>query len=158
MRINAVQNEEAIINKHLNDSKDGFQALEKVTAFCCCGCGLCVSVCPLHSIEFDETKKRPRLAGECDRCGFCYLACPRSFLPLTKIENAYHGNGIREEEKRLGEFQDLFVARSSTEEIYQEGTPGGTTTAMVHFLLEQEYVDAALLTKGKNPLCNRFLT
>jgi coenzyme F420-reducing hydrogenase beta subunit len=152
MRINVVEKEEAIINQHLNDSKDGFQALEKVTAFCCCGCGLCVSVCPLHSIEFDETKKRPRLAGDCNKCGFCYLACPRSFLPLTKIENAYYGNGSRQEEKRLGKFQDLFVARSSTEEIYQEGTPGGTTTAMVHFLLEQGYVDAALLTKGKNPL------
>jgi coenzyme F420-reducing hydrogenase beta subunit len=45
---------------------------------------------------------------------------------------------------------DLFVARSCTESICQNGTPGGTTTALVHFLLENGAVDAALLTKGKH--------
>lgn len=144
------QNEEALIHQHINISKDGFKALEKVTAFCCCGCGLCVSICPLQSIEFDEIRKRPRLAGKCNMCGFCYLACPRSFLPLKKIEQAYYGHGGGEEERRLGKFQDLFVARSLVEEIYQQGTPGGTTTAIVNFLIERAHVDAALLTKGKN--------
>jgi len=148
----AVQNEEAIINQHFNISKDGFGALEKVIRFCCSGCGLCLSICPLKSIRFDETQKRPTLVGNCNKCGFCYLACPRSFLPLTKIENSYYGNGSREDEKRLGKYQDLFVARSLIEEIYQEGTPGGTTTAIVNFLMEGGYVNAALLTKSENPI------
>ena len=142
----AKESEEEIVDQHLEIAKDGFSALEKITEFCCCGCGLCISVCPLESIKFDETKKKPTLRGECNSCGFCYLACPRSFLPLTKIEDAYFGKGSGEEDKRLGAFQDLFVARALTEKIYKEGTLGGTTTALVHFLIERGYVDAALLT------------
>jgi coenzyme F420-reducing hydrogenase beta subunit len=143
--------EDLILNRHIAIARDGFAALEKVTAFCCAGCGLCLSVCPLGSIAFDEVKKRPLLAGECNQCGYCYLACPRSFLPLSKIEKSYYGNNGSEEAKRLGDFSDLFVAQAATEDIYREGTPGGTTTALVHYLLEQGYVEAALLTRGKHP-------
>jgi coenzyme F420-reducing hydrogenase beta subunit len=145
-----IEKEEEILDQQLEISRDGFKALEKVTEFCCSGCGLCASICPLESIEIDETLKRPKLVGECNECGFCYLACPRSFLPLSKIEEVYFGKGRGEEEERLGKFLDLFVARSLTEEIRKEGTPGGTTTAIVHFLMERGYVDAALLTKGRH--------
>ena len=145
------EKEDLILNRHIAIARDGFKALEKVTAFCCAGCGLCLSVCPLGSIAFDEAKKRPLLAGECNQCGYCYLACPRSFLPLSKIEKSFYGNNGSEETKRLGDFSDLFVAQAATEDIYREGTPGGTTTALVHYLLEQGYVEAALLTRGKHP-------
>ena len=148
--MSTIEGEEEILDQQLEISKDGFEALEKVTKFCCSGCGLCVSICPLGSIEIDEMLKRPKLVGECNKCGFCYLACPRSFLPLSKIEDAYYGKGTGKEEERLGKFLDLFVARSVTEEIYKRGTPGGTTTAIVHFLMDRGYVDAALLTKGKH--------
>ena len=144
------EKEEIILDRHIAIARDGFAALEKVTAFCCAGCGLCVSMCPLGSIAFDEVKKRPCLTGECNRCGYCYLACPRSFLPLSKIEKTYYGDNGSEEVKRLGAFSDLFVARALTEEIYREGTPGGTTTALVHYLMEKGYVEAALLTRGKH--------
>jgi coenzyme F420-reducing hydrogenase beta subunit len=147
----AVTNEESIISRHLEIARDGFLALEKITEFCCSGCGLCISICPLESLKFNEATKRPVLDGKCNNCGFCYLACPRSFLPLSKIEASYFGKPNGEEEQRLGKFQDLFAARSRNKDIYQEGTPGGTTTALVHFLMEKGIVDAALLTKGKHP-------
>ena len=78
------EKEDLILNRHIAISQDGFEALEKVTAFCCAGCGLCVSICPLGSITFDDVKKRPLLTGECNRCGYCYLACPRSFQRLKR--------------------------------------------------------------------------
>ncbi len=145
------EKEDLILDRHLAMARDGFAALEKVTAFCCAGCGLCVSVCPLGSIAFDEVKKRPFLEGGCNQCGYCYLACSRSFLPLSKIEESYYGTNGNEEAKRLGNFSDLFVAQAVIEDIYREGTPGGTTTALVHYLLEKGYVEAALLTRGKHP-------
>ena len=145
------EKEDVVLDRHVDIARDGFTALEKVTAFCCSGCGLCVSICPLNSIAFDEVKKRPALTGECNRCGYCYLACPRSFLPLSKVEKTYFGGNGTEEVKRLGAFSDLFVARALTEEIYREGTPGGTTTALVHYLMEKGHVEAALLTRGKHP-------
>jgi len=86
------EKEDLILDRHIALSRDGFEALQKVIAFCCAGCGLCVSMCPLGSIAFDEVKKRPVLTGECNRCGYCYLACPRSFLPLSKIEKTYFGS------------------------------------------------------------------
>jgi coenzyme F420-reducing hydrogenase beta subunit len=143
--------EEQVIEQHLLISRNGFKALKKVTEFCCCGCGLCVSVCPERLLYMDDTTKKPALAGECTSCGYCYLACPRSFLPLSKIDQRYFGNGTNEEQQRLGNYRDLCVARSLTENIYQQGTPGGTTTALVHYMMEKNYVDAALLTKGKHP-------
>ena len=143
--------EERIIEKHLAISRDGYGALARVIKFCCAGCGLCISVCPHQSLSFDEERKRPYLRGRCDGCGWCYLACPRSFLPLSRIRDTYYGRGKGEEQQRLGEFQDICVARSLTDAIYREGTPGGTTTAIVHFLLERGYADAALLTRGTHP-------
>ena len=86
MIVRTKEKEDLILDRHVAIARDGFKALEKVTAFCCAGCGLCVSICPLGSITFDEVTKRPLLSGECNQCGYCYLACPRSFLPLSKIE------------------------------------------------------------------------
>jgi len=124
--------------------------LKAVTAFCCSGCGLCISICPAGSIAFDDMSKKPVQRGACTRCGYCYLACPRSFLPLSKIEETFFGRGKGEEVRRLGSYRDLFVARSLTEEIFKEGTPGGTTTALVYYMMEKGYVDAALLTGSKH--------
>jgi len=147
---NDAQREEQILQEHLAVAKTGFAALKRISSFCCIGCGLCASVCPENSIAIDDTLKKPVLNGKCSKCGFCYLACPRSFLPLSKINARYFGPEQGEEEQRLGKFLDLFVSRSRNERIYQNGTPGGTTTALVHFLLEKGYVEAALLTRGKH--------
>lgn len=142
--------EEQIIDRHIAISSEGFAALKRITDFCCIGCGLCVSVCPENALLIDDTLKKPVLSGKCTRCGLCYLACPRSFLPLSRINELYFGAEQGEEQERLGKFIDFFVARSLTERIYSEGTPGGTTTALIHFLLEEGCVDAALLTRGKH--------
>ncbi len=142
--------EESILAFHRARAQAGFEALNEVTAFCCSGCGLCVSICPLESISFDDSSKKPVLTGGCNNCGYCYLACPRSFLPLSRIEEAFFGRGAGEEAERLGSCRDLFVARSLTEEIFREGTPGGTTTALVHYMMEKGHIDAALLTGSRH--------
>jgi coenzyme F420-reducing hydrogenase beta subunit len=146
----AIATEEQIIDRHIAASTEGFAALKKITDFCCVGCGLCVSVCPENALAIDDTLKKPVLSGKCSCCGLCYLACPRSFLPLSKINACYFGAEQGEEEERLGKFIDFFVARSLTEQMYNEGTPGGTTTALIHFLLDEGCVDAALLTRGRH--------
>ncbi len=129
--------EEQIIDRHIASSTEGFAALKTITDFCCIGCGLCASVCPENSIKIDDILKKPVLSGKCTRCGLCYLACPRSFLPLSRINEHYFGPEQGEEEERLGKFVDFFVSRSLNEQIYREGTPGGTTTALIHFLLDE---------------------
>lgn len=143
-------NEKEIINQHLVTACRGFTALQQITAFCCCGCGLCVSICPEGAIAFNELSKRPELSGTCNKCGLCYLACPRSFLPLSRIRAAYYGNDTNGDKKRLGNYCGCFAARSLNDDIYRSGTPGGTTSALVYYLLQKKYVSSALLTRGKH--------
>ena len=129
-------NEIEILNKQIKISKDGFNALKKVTNFCCCGCGLCVSTCPQKLISFDNKTKRPKLNGKCNNCGACYLCCPRSFLPISKIEKKFFGECSSEIEERVGKFHRLFAAKSIDNKIWTNGTPGGTTTGIVHYLIK----------------------
>ena len=48
----------------------------------CCGCGLCVAVCPRRQLEMMETEHgelHPVEKGECaDACRLCTLVCPFS--------------------------------------------------------------------------------
>ncbi|MFW9949984.1 MAG: 4Fe-4S binding protein, partial [Candidatus Thorarchaeota archaeon] len=53
----------------------------------CCGCGLCVAVCPVNAIDYTEGTFEID-EESCIECGLCFSACPRSFFPLQleKIE------------------------------------------------------------------------
>jgi len=51
--------EESILAMHRARAQGGFEALKAVTAFCCSGCGLCISICPAGSIAFDDMSKKP---------------------------------------------------------------------------------------------------
>ena len=48
----------------------------------CKGCGLCISACPLQSIQFSEALNsqgyRPAVfvARSCSGCGICFYVCP----------------------------------------------------------------------------------
>lgn len=130
------------LRKHLETSKAGFAALESVIDFSCSRCGLCVSLCPNEAIEMRETI--PTLVGECNQCGFCYQGCPRSFFPLGKIKERYFGEERNEIEKRVGRLFDRFTSRSLTDRIFEQGATGGTTTALLYYLLEKGIVDAVL--------------
>jgi len=130
------------LEKHSETSKAGFAALEKVIEHCCSVCGLCVSLCPTGAIEM--RKNVPTLVGNCTRCGFCYQGCPRSFYPVSRIKEKYFGPERTEIEKRVGRFVDRFTARSLVDEIYHKGATGGTTTGLVHYLLERGVIDAVL--------------
>ncbi len=130
------------LNKHLEISKAGFTALEKVIEFSCSRCGLCVSLCPKEAIEMKNTI--PTLVGECNKCGFCYQGCPRSFYPLSTIKGRYFGEERNEIEKRVGRYIDRFTSRALHDEIYERAATGGTTTTLLYYLLEKKIVDAIL--------------
>lgn len=128
--------------QHFDASKKGFAALEKVLEFCCSHCGLCACLCPKSSITIIDTI--PTLTGDCDNCGLCYQGCPRSFYPLSKISVQWFGPERAETEKRLGRCRERFTARALTDEIFEAGANGGTTTALLHYLLAEKIVDAVL--------------
>jgi coenzyme F420-reducing hydrogenase beta subunit len=128
--------------KHLEISKSGFEALNRVIEFSCSACGLCVSLCPTEAIAMQSNV--PTLVGQCTKCGFCYQGCPRSFSPLDKVKERFFGAEQSEVDTRVGRCVDRFTARSLTDEIFDRGANGGTATALLHYLLENKIVDAVL--------------
>lgn len=128
--------------RHVDISKQGFKALQQIIDFSCSRCGLCAAVCPKQAITLQETV--PTLTGHCNNCGFCYQACPRSFFPLEKARQRWLGPAPTEFEQRLGRCVDHFTSRALVDEIYEKAATGGTTTALLHYLLEKKKVDAVL--------------
>jgi len=128
--------------KHLEISKEGFAALERVIAFSCSRCGLCASMCPKGSIEMRDTI--PTLVGECNKCGFCYQACPRAFFPMTKAQQRWFGPEITEIDRRVGRCVERFTSRALNDEVFDKAATGGTATALTRHLLDKKIVDAVL--------------
>jgi len=128
--------------RHAQASKEGFAALQQVIEYCCSSCGLCAALCPADAIEMQQS--RPTLTGKCTSCGLCYQGCPRSFYPQTRIQARYFGPPSDEVESRMGHLLERFTARALTDEIFEQGATGGTTTALVHTLLEDNIIDAVL--------------
>ncbi|MCP4629558.1 MAG: hypothetical protein GY850_39550 [bacterium] len=127
---------------HIESSKQGFAALERVIEYCCSHCGLCVSLCPKKAITMKKTV--PTLIKKCNRCGLCYQGCPRSFYPVSTVKKRFFGQERTLLERRLGKCVDRFTARSLNDEIFSGATNGGTATALIHYLLEHKIVEAVL--------------
>ena len=141
-------------DKYLNHkefSKKGFSALQKILEHSCSRCGLCVAICPSRSIELVETV--PKLTGECNNCGLCYQACPRSFYPLSEIKKRFFGTEDNYQDKRLGICIELFTSRSLNNRIFEGSTNGGTTTALLSYLLKNDIIDAVLHMGAKHEDC-----
>jgi coenzyme F420-reducing hydrogenase beta subunit len=127
---------------HLDAAKEGFTSLQQIIDFVCSRCGLCVSLCPEKAIEMIDTI--PTLTGHCTNCGLCYLGCPRSFVPAAAVKERWYGEERTFLEKRVGRTRDRFTARSLDPIIYEGATNGGTSTALIHALLEKGHIDAVL--------------
>jgi len=127
---------------HREISKAGFDALTKVIEYSCSRCGLCAGLCPEGAITMIDTV--PKLTGECTKCGLCYQGCPRSFYPQQKVKEKYFGLEKTEFDQRVGCCIKNYTSRSLTDEFFSIGANGGTTTALLYYLLENKMIDAVL--------------
>jgi heterodisulfide reductase subunit A len=71
----------------------GVVELEPVTAEidpdACCGCQICVALCPYTAIEFnDETGKSEITEALCKGCGTCVAACPSGSAQQKHFKDA----------------------------------------------------------------------
>ncbi len=140
--------EKTILEKHGEIAKAGFEALQHkvIEQKACCYCGSCIAICPKQCISLGEDT--PQLSGDCNKCGICYLACPRTFLPVTPIQQWLFntkdipplGNHIRAE-----------CAGSTSEEILAEAPDGGVVTTLFTYLLESGAMDAVITTGKQHP-------
>lgn len=127
-----------------NAEKKQFSELEfeVIDVGSCTSCGACAAACPIDIIRFED--ERPYTIGECKKdCNLCYIACPRTFLPLDYIEE--HIDFVnKEKDPLLGRYERIYAAKAKDRAIAENAQDGGAVTALLKYMLDNKIVDAVL--------------
>ncbi|MCZ7535526.1 MAG: Coenzyme F420 hydrogenase/dehydrogenase, beta subunit C-terminal domain [Acidimicrobiia bacterium] len=135
--------------KHLYD--------EVVTTGLCTGCAGCVIVCPHDVLGYDDTDGRYQPVqieeyggpGDCSHgdkaCTSCTRACPRFRTWETDVDRHLFGRE-REPAEVSGIFKDIVLTRATDPEILEAGQDGGLVSALLSYALENDVIDAALVS------------
>ena len=130
---------------------------EVVTTGLCTGCAGCVVTCPHDVIgyEHEEGKYKPFhleeelgpancLYGE-KGCTTCTRACPR-FRQWESAADMHLFGRVREPDQMAGIWRQLLLTRASDNVAHEKGQDGGFVSAMLIWLLENDYIEAALVS------------
>jgi coenzyme F420 hydrogenase subunit beta len=128
---------------------------EVITTGLCTGCAGCVISCPHDVIGYNhemghykpfhlEEELGPDncIHGE-KGCTSCTRACPR-FRTWESDANEHLFGHEREPNEMYGITKDLLLCRASDDFVHQIGQDGGFVGAMLIWLMENDYIDAAL--------------
>ncbi len=135
--------------KHLYD--------EVVTTGLCTGCAGCVIVCPHDVLGYDDSDGRYQPVqieeyggpGDCSHgdkaCTSCTRACPRFRTWETDVDQHLFGRE-RDPSEVSGIFKDIVLTRATDPEILEAGQDGGLVSALLSYALENDVIDAALVS------------
>lgn len=128
---------------------------EVISKDLCNKCDGCVSFCSANSIDalkigkegFPEYKDKDK----CLECGLCYLICPKTRTLDEELKSHYDWK------YPLGNFIDVFSARSTDGDVRDVATDGGVVTSILISLLENKMIDGAIVSKrmgiyGRKPI------
>lgn len=130
---------------------------EVITTGLCTGCAGCVVTCPHDVIgyEHEEGKYKPFHLEEelgldncvhgVKGCTTCTRACPRFRQWETAADMHLFGR-VREPDELSGIWRQLLLTRASDKEQHEKGQDGGFVSAMLIWLLDNDYIDAALVS------------
>jgi coenzyme F420 hydrogenase subunit beta len=123
----------------------------------CTGCAGCVVTCPHDVIgyEHEEGKYIPFhleeelgldncIHGE-KGCTTCTRACPR-FRTWESAANNHLFGRDREDNEMSGIWRQLLLTRAADTEEHEKGQDGGFVSAMLIWLLKNDYIDGALVS------------
>ncbi len=122
----------------------------------CTGCGTCVGVCPTKSLKMEMTHEGryiPVIASNnCKGCHLCTNVCPASNENFKEL-NKFIFNKIPDN-KLIGNFINCYKGYSTNPTVRWRASSGGLTTSLLLFLLKENLIDGALLTRinKNNPL------
>ncbi len=130
---------------------------EVITTGLCTGCAGCVVTCPHDVIGYEhvEGKYKPFhleeelgldncIHGE-KGCTTCTRACPRFRAWETSADMHLFGR-TREPDEMAGIWRQLLLTRAASDNVHQIGQDGGFVSAMLIWLREHDYIDAALVS------------
>ena len=134
---------------------------EVITTGLCTGCAGCVVTCPHDVIgyEHEEGKYIPFhleqelgldncIHGE-KGCTTCTRACPR-FRAWEPSADMHLFGRVRQPDEMYGVWRALHLTRASEEMVHKMGQDGGLVSAMLIWLREHDYIDAALVSGVEN--------
>ena len=130
---------------------------EVITTGLCTGCAGCVVTCPHDVIgyEHEEGKYIPFhleeelgldncIHGE-KGCTTCTRACPR-FRAWEPAADMHLFGRVREPNEMGGIWRQLLLTRAANDDEHTKGQDGGYVSAMLNWLLEHDYIEAALVS------------
>jgi len=129
---------------------------EVVTSGLCTGCAACVIACPHPVLDYnaeDGVYKPFHLAidggpEDCTHgqkgCTMCTRACPRFRNCEGEIDTQRFARE-RDVEEVYG-IGDVVLAKATDETLVENGQDGGFVTALLLYVLEQDLIDAALVS------------
>ena len=130
--------------------------LEKIVNKNLCNrCGGCVSFCSANNLGALKIGKDgfPEYLDK-DKClhdGICYLICPKTSELEEELKHHYDWR------YPMGNWIDVFSARSTDSEVTKVATDGGVVTSLLIYLLENKVIDGAIVSKrigthGRKPI------
>ena len=109
---------------------------EVIYADLCIHCGSCNAFCP--HMDFNEDSGEAYVVDECsETIGLCYNACPRSFLPVSEIEEKLFGQ--KRVDLAIGVYKDIIQVKSKTKDdlLYNLVLAAFETGVVKHFVLSE---------------------
>lgn len=109
----------------------------------CSGCGACLSVCPHQAINpliQNGIASISRNDNICTDCNLCIKVCP-------VFNYAYFEPIEPPRDKIVGKFLKAFICHGTDDRVRWNGASGGVVTALLLFMLKENIIDGALLTK-----------
>ena len=118
----------------------------------CTGCGTCAGICSKEIVHFFETNTgilRPEFnKKECSNCSLCVKACPAINLDFDSLNMQVFGKIPKDGE--IGNYLEIFQGYATDQKIRYLSSSGGLATIIIQFLLDQKYIDAALLVNASS--------
>ncbi len=130
---------------------------EVVTSGLCTGCAACIVACPYDVLGYDDAGGRYRPfhveeaggAEDCTHgekgCTLCTRACPRFRDWEQEIDTFLFGRE-RLDSEVSGVSDEVVLARAADPTVNQAGQDGGLVSAMLIWALENDVIDAALVS------------
>ena len=128
---------------------------EVINTGLCTGCAGCVVSCPHEVIGYkhEEGHYKPfHLETELGHdncvhgekgCTSCTRACPR-FRTWEHDADMHLFGKTRDDNAMYGQYRQLLLCRAADTETHDKGQDGGFVGAMLIWLLQHDYIDAAL--------------
>ena len=115
---------------------------EVIYAGLCIHCGSCNAFCP--HMDFNQETGEAYVVDECaETVGLCYNACPRSFLPISEIEEKLYGK--TRVDLAVGVYNDIIQVKSKNKDeiLYNLVVAAFEVGIVKHMVLSE--------TKSKKP-------